>query len=108
MLSVPFLHKMLTIHRQPTTRTLQLPPEVLHKIITWVIAQSVHSIFVSRFNDAEWELRLMETLCLVSSAFRDITLEVACKAFGIQREENHPNYSRYAYYDWMVDSEVQM
>ena len=39
----------------------------------------------------------METLCLVSSAFRDIALEVACKAFGIQREEGHPNYPRYAY-----------
>ena len=41
----------------------------------------------------------METLCLVSSTFRDITLEVACKAFGVEREENHRNYPRWAYCD---------
>jgi len=73
--SPSLLHKMLTIHRQPTTRTLQLPPELLYKIITWVIAQSVHSIYVSS-GQVEWDLKLMETLCLVSSAFRDIALEV--------------------------------
>jgi len=38
----------------------------------------------------------METLCLVSSAFRDIALEVACKAFGIECGENHLSYPRYA------------
>ena len=84
---------MLTIHRQPTTTTLQLPPELLHKIITWVIAQSVHSICVLSDN-VEWELRSMRTLCLVSSAFRDITLEVACKAFAMERRENQSNYPR--------------
>ena len=87
------LYKMLTIHRQSTTRTLQLPPELLYKIITWVIAQSVHSICVSSDN-VEWKLKLMETLCLVSSTFRDIALEVACKAIGLEGEENHPNYQR--------------
>ena len=78
---------MLTIHQQPTTGTLQIPPELLHKVITWVLAQSVHSI-CALSDDVEWELKLMETLCLVSSAFRDIALEVACKAFGVEREEN--------------------
>jgi len=87
--------EMLTIHQQPTTGTLQLPPELLHKVITWVLAQSVHSICVSS-DEVGWELKLMETLCLVSSAFRDIALEVACKAFGIRREEDHPNYPRWA------------
>ena len=38
----------------------------------------------------------METLCLVSFAFRDIALEVAFKAFGIERGENHANYPRCA------------
>jgi len=46
-------HKMPTIHRKPTTRTRQLPSELLHKIITWVIAQSVHSICVLS-DDFEW------------------------------------------------------
>ena len=73
--------------------TPELPPELLYNIVTWVIAQSVHSICISD-DDVEWELKLMETLCLVSSAFRDITLEVACKAFAIEREENPLNYSR--------------
>ena len=87
-MAAPSLNEMLIIHRQP-----QLPPELLHKVITWVIAQSVHSICVLS-NDVEWDLKLMETLCLVSSGFRDITLEVACKAFAIEREENLSNYPR--------------
>ena len=86
---------MPTIHRKPTSRTPQLPPELLHKVITWVIAQSVHSICVLS-DDVEWELRLMETLCLVSSEFRYIAIEVACKAFGIERRENLLSYPRYA------------
>ena len=89
------LHKMLTIHRQPTSRTLRLPPELLQKVITWVIAQSVHSICILS-DDVEWELESMETLCLVSSGFREIALKVACKAFGIQHKENHLSCPRYA------------
>jgi len=74
------LNKMLDIHRQPIISP-QLPSELLHRIITSVIVQSVHSICVLS-DDVEWELKLMETLCLVSSAFRDIALEVACKALS--------------------------
>ena len=88
------LTEMLTIHPQPTTRTLQVPPELLYKVTTWVLAQSVHSICVLADDEVEWELKLVETLCLVSSAFREITIEVACKAFRIQREESNGNYPR--------------
>lgn len=66
-------------------RDLALPNELLHKIIPWVLCDSVHSICVST-EDTTWEKNVMVILHEVSPTFRAISSEIAVKAFDIARD----------------------
>ncbi|CAA7264047.1 unnamed protein product [Cyclocybe aegerita] len=65
-------------------RELQLPTELLHKIILWVISDSVHAICVSP-EDTTWEKNVMNTFHAISPVFKAIANEVAIKAFDIPK-----------------------
>ncbi|KAF9528846.1 hypothetical protein CPB83DRAFT_853835 [Crepidotus variabilis] len=66
-------------------RELALPNELLHKIILWVLCDSVHSICVST-EDTTWEKNVMATFHQVSPAFRAISSEIAGKAFDLVKD----------------------
>ena len=61
-----------------------LPNELLHKVILWVLCDSVHSICVST-EETTWELSVIDTLSQVSPNFKAIAEEIAGKAFDIPR-----------------------
>lgn len=66
-------------------RELALPNELLHKIILWVLCDSIHSICTST-QDTTWDRNIMETLHEVSPSFKAISSEIAVKAFDISRD----------------------
>lgn len=66
-------------------RELALPNELLHKIILWVLCDSIHAICTST-QDTTWDRNVMETLHEVSPFFRAISSEIAAKAFDISKD----------------------
>ncbi|KIJ92536.1 hypothetical protein K443DRAFT_685198, partial [Laccaria amethystina LaAM-08-1] len=67
----------------PTADALpRLPNELFDRIITFVIADSVHSICVSP-GDTTWDMDVLPTLHKVSPLFRAISTEVVRKAFDM-------------------------
>ena len=73
-----------TMH-SPTANALpRLPNELFDRIITFVIADSVHSICVSP-GDTTWDMEVLPTLHQVSPLFRAISTEVVRKAFDMPR-----------------------
>lgn len=60
----------------------QIPNELVHKILTGVLAESVHSICLSP-GKAPWEMNVAVTISSVSFTFNQIMKEVAAKAFAI-------------------------
>jgi len=71
-------------------RELALPNELLHKIILWVLRDSIHSICTST-QDTTWDRNVMETLQEVSPSFKAISSEIAVKAFDISRDIKNDN-----------------
>jgi hypothetical protein len=67
----------------PDTR---IPSELVHKILTGVLAESVHSICLSP-GKAPWEMNVAVTISSVSFTFNQIMKEVAAKAFAIVQPE---------------------
>ena len=69
----------------PTANALpRLPNELFDRIITFVIADSVHSICVSP-GDTTWDMDVLPTLHQVSPLFRAISTEVVRKALDMPR-----------------------
>jgi len=64
---------------------LVLPNELLHKVILWVLCDTVHSLCTST-GDTTWEKNAMSVLHQVSPAFKAISSELAGKAFGLKRD----------------------
>lgn len=64
---------------------LALPNELLHKVILWVLCDSVHSMCTST-GDTTWEKNTMSVLHQVSPAFKAISSELAGKAFDLSRD----------------------
>jgi hypothetical protein len=59
-----------------------IPNELLHKILTRVIADSVHSVCISYIEES-WNMDVFFTLSSVCFSFKEISTEVALKAFAI-------------------------
>ena len=64
---------------------MPVPPELLYEIIIEVLGDHFHDVFLST-EPISWDAIL--TLTQTSYAFRDITLQVASTAFGIERDES--------------------
>ncbi|KAF6749831.1 hypothetical protein DFP72DRAFT_531996 [Ephemerocybe angulata] len=62
---------------------LQLPNELLHKIIIYSVEDALHS--VGTRSACTWEMNLFVTFYCVSIPFREISKEVVCKAFDISK-----------------------
>ena len=61
----------------------EFPPELLHMVLTRVIADCVHTVCFFPGN-SEWEMNVFATLSSVSSAFRAIATELAIRTFQVQ------------------------
>ena len=73
-----------TMHSPAANALPRLPNELFDRIITFVIADSVHSICVSP-GDTTWDMDVLPTLHQVSPLFRAISTEVVRKAFDMPR-----------------------
>jgi len=69
------------------TTGCQIRNELLHKILTSVIADSLHSVCMSP-TDESWNMNIFSTLSSVSFSFKEISMEVAIKAFAITPPED--------------------
>jgi hypothetical protein len=64
------------------TTGVHIPNELLHKILTLVIADCVHSVCISPA-DEPWDMNVISTLSSVCFSFKEIATEVAIKAFAV-------------------------
>ncbi|KAJ6476385.1 hypothetical protein C8R45DRAFT_1009849 [Mycena sanguinolenta] len=71
---------------------LELPNELLFKILSQVLTQSVHTVVVSSEAAAiEWYLHVHHTLSAVCFSFREIMKGISSKAFQFEASETNPN-----------------
>ncbi|KAG2005754.1 hypothetical protein CC2G_002134 [Coprinopsis cinerea AmutBmut pab1-1] len=63
---------------------LQLPNELLHKILLWSIGDGLHTLCTT--TKCPWEMNMLLTFHCVSIPFRAISREIACKAFYLDRD----------------------
>ncbi|KAJ6507488.1 hypothetical protein DFH09DRAFT_1199919 [Mycena vulgaris] len=68
---------------------LELPNELLFKILAHVLAHSVHMVIVSS-RDVEWYLNAHNTLSSVCFSFREIMKGISSKAFQFSVVETNP------------------
>lgn len=84
----PRMNVIMALSHEP----LRFPIELLHKILTHVVGNSIHAICIFP-GDVNWELRIFETLCGVSSSFKAITTELFIKGFKIPPDESEKSFS---------------
>lgn len=63
-----------------------MPVELLHHILTDVLADCLHTVCTSD-EETIWELNALHTLCCVCFTFREIAEQVAYKAFALDGDE---------------------
>lgn len=63
-------------------RSLVLPTELVHKILTTVIVDCIHLLALSP-EEHSWELNVFRTLSSVSYTFNQLAMRIAIKAFAI-------------------------
>lgn len=78
----PFFSVPLTAMASVTNACV-LPPELIHKILTLVMADSLHTVCTSH-NKQPWELNTISTLSAVCFSFHEIVCEIATKALIVQ------------------------
>ncbi|KAJ7255054.1 hypothetical protein B0H12DRAFT_539166 [Mycena haematopus] len=69
---------------------LELPNELLFKILSQVLAHSVHMVIISS-DLIEWHLHAHHTLSAVCFSFREIMKAMSSKAFQFEATEANPN-----------------
>ncbi|KAJ7145680.1 hypothetical protein C8R44DRAFT_755683 [Mycena epipterygia] len=69
---------------------LELPNELVFKILAHVLAHSVHMVIISS-GDIEWHLHAHHTLSSVCFSFREIMKGISSKAFQFAATEANPN-----------------
>ncbi|KAF7345009.1 Peptide hydrolase [Mycena venus] len=78
----------------PLVPRLELPNELLFKILAQVLAHSVHMVIVSS-GDIEWHLHAHHTLSAVCFSFREIMKGISSKAFQFAATEASPNLAHH-------------